>query len=246
MKGFKLFETVRLILARGFAAGIVWMLIFLIASPNNMPFYVPLMYPLFIPLLALALFPVFLLLEVFNYGWIAGILTLITSLPGDPILFFLRTKLPYWIPVDKYNIFQFSSYIMVYDDILPQTNEVNNSVNSANGTTMIYDSSFGGSIIGRLESDGLVYNSSFGGSCIGKVDASGFVYNSSFGGSLLARVQSDGKVFSGNFGGNLLGSVDSNGSIHTPNLMGAGEIIAKAEGSNVYGAGAAYLALFKG
>ena len=54
----------------------------------------------------------------------------------------------------------------------------------------IYDRSFGGNCIGRVESDGKAYDRSFGGNCIGRVESDGKVYDRSFGGNCIGRVES--------------------------------------------------------
>jgi hypothetical protein len=246
LKGFKVADTIRLIIARGVAGGIIWMVLLLILSPPGMD-YMVLLYPIFIPLLALALFLAFVILEPFKLNWIPGILAMIISIPGDPILYFLKDKFPYLVPVEKFSFFNIHPYIYIYDTDVIQKDEkqMSEKQKNSNDATMIYNSAFGGSIIGRLEENGLVFTSNFGGNCIGKVDKNGKVYDSCSGGSIIARVENNGKVFSDSFGGEILGTIDSDGGIHSPGLMNDGEIIAKVKGTNIYGAGAAYLALLK-
>jgi hypothetical protein len=241
LKGLLLKETLTLITIRGFAAGIVWMLIMLIADVPNLPFYAIFLYPILIPLMALAFFPVYLILDSINfYSGIIGILTLVISIPGDPILYFLKQKFPNLVPVDKYKVLVFAGYTIVY-----KSNSINEETDNKNlSSTLIYNSSFGGGVVGRVEGNGLIYNSNFGGSCIGRVSENK-IYNLSFGGSIVARYNDDGRVYSGSFGGDFLGSIDNNGLIHDAGLLESGKVIARVEGETVYGAGAAYLALLK-
>lgn len=115
---------------------------------------------------------------------------------------------------------------------------------SDKSSTLIYSSFYAGSVIGRLENDGSVYDSIYGGSYIGRVEDCK-VYKHSIGGSILARYNSDGRVYSGLISYDHLGNVSSDGIVYEPDLTDCGKPIAKVEGPNILGAGAAYLALLK-
>lgn len=80
----------------------------------------------------------------------------------------------------------------------------------------IYDRSWSGNCVGRIESDGRVFTGVFGGAFKGHVDSSGFAYLPGLlsKGSIVGRINPDGRVFTKSFGGTYIGRVDTSGLIY--------------------------------
>ena len=90
----------------------------------------------------------------------------------------------------------------------------------------IYDESYGGKKVGRVDEDGYVYDKAYGGKKIGRVK-DGKVYDKAYGGKSVGRIAEDGKlydepyagepvgrykggkVYDGPYGGSVIGESDS-------------------------------------
>ena len=68
----------------------------------------------------------------------------------------------------------------------------------------IYDQSYEGKKIGRVDENGFVYNSPYGGKKIGKVK-DGKVYDRAYGGKSIGRIDEDGKLYDAPYGGKPVG-----------------------------------------
>lgn len=94
-------------------------------------------------------------------------------------------------------------------------------VNSQYFMAKIYDSPNWGTVIVRIESDGLIYDGvGMFAKCIGRFDSKGYVYNGiGIFGKLVGRFDSDSKVYDdvGMFG-SFIGRVESDGRVYSTGL----------------------------
>ena len=68
----------------------------------------------------------------------------------------------------------------------------------------IYDSSYGGKKVGRIDDDGIIYDTPYGGKKSGKVK-DGVVYDSPYGGRKVGRIEEDGALYDKACGGSAAG-----------------------------------------
>ena len=76
----------------------------------------------------------------------------------------------------------------------------------------IYDQSYGGKKIGRVDENGFVYDRAYGGKKIGRVKE-GKVYNKAYGGKSIGRIGEDGKLYDEPYRGKAVGRY-KNGKVY--------------------------------
>ncbi|EKE06463.1 MAG: hypothetical protein ACD_19C00006G0001 [uncultured bacterium] len=223
---------------RGIAAGIVWAAIVLFTGTSKgSPAWVPLIFPITFPILMGIMLPVYFFLKTIGLGGVGSMAAMLFSVPGDPLIFILKKLAPHLVPVDDFNIINFSGFILVYDGP-----GVENKTGFSNNSSGLFIENKSKVIIGRIEPDGGVFNSNLGGSLVGYVDNSGMVYKSGLmgKGEIVGRLESNGYVFDSNSGGNYVGKVGSDGMV----FLGPGSGSYVGKGGNQAG-GAALLMLLQ-
>ena len=76
----------------------------------------------------------------------------------------------------------------------------------------IYDHSYGGKKVGRVDKNGFVYDGAYGGKKVGRVE-DGKVYDKGYGGKLIGRIGEDGKLYDAPYGGKPVGRY-TNGKVY--------------------------------
>lgn len=111
----------------------------------------------------------------------------------------------------------------------------------------IYDSPTWGSVVGRIDDDGLVYDGvGMFAKCIGCVSSDGQVYDDiGIFGSRVGRFKSNGEVYneSGLFGGTMVGKVAPNGKVYDAAVFST--CVGRSEHPHIFGGGAALLLLIR-
>ncbi|MFH1675362.1 MAG: hypothetical protein ABIF87_18320 [Pseudomonadota bacterium] len=118
-------ETIWVNFLRGASAGIVWMIVFLITRPPDMPIGLILSYPIGLPLGFLIIMPIISLffkmltsMGIPFMGW-GNLVIAIMVIPGDPIMFMLHKAKPEIVPIQKYSLLTWNPFIWVVKDMIP-------------------------------------------------------------------------------------------------------------------------------
>jgi type III secretory pathway component EscS len=104
----------------------------------------------------------------------------------------------------------------------------------------IWNDGYGGSIIGRVDSEGKIWNDGYGGHIVGRVDSEGKIWNDGYGGSIIGRVDSERKIWNDGYGGSIIGRIDSEGKIWNDGY--GGHIVGRVD-DGILAGGAALLLL---
>ena len=110
----------------------------------------------------------------------------------------------------------------------------------------IYDSPTWGTVVGRIENDGLVYDGiGMLAPCIGRVDTKGYVYDGvGMFAKMVGRFDSGGKVYDdvGMFG-SYVGRIESDGRVYDASVFSS--CVGRVETPHIFGGGAALLLLIR-
>jgi hypothetical protein len=117
-------ETLWVNLLRGVAAGIVWMIVFLILRPPEMSIGMILSYPIALPIGFLIIMPIvslfFKLLTSMGVPFmgLGNYVIALIIIPGDPILFILHKVNTKFVPIEKYGFLTWNPFIWVVKDMI--------------------------------------------------------------------------------------------------------------------------------
>ncbi|MDA3930312.1 MAG: hypothetical protein PF541_15285 [Prolixibacteraceae bacterium] len=134
LKGLSVKKTLWLNILRSMCAGVVWMIISFFlpaAGVEETPFYIKLLFPVVLPVLVLFAYLLTVVLKIFKLGGIGNIMTMLLTVPGDPLLFILFKSVPGIVPVESLSFFNFSGLILVYNNVVP--NFKSSSTTNENG-----------------------------------------------------------------------------------------------------------------
>ena len=148
LKGLLFKETVWINTLRSMCAGLVYMILMLIAQPGGMPLYIPLLYPVLFPIAWLLFYIVSQILRIIKLGGIGSFMCMLASVPGDPLVYLLAKIKPALVPVKDFKFINFAPIILVFkDDVsIPETININDENKNETGKCP-----YSGRIIGDKE-----------------------------------------------------------------------------------------------
>jgi hypothetical protein len=119
-------ETLWLNLLRGAAAGVVWMIVFLIKSPPDMSKAMLLTFPIGLAIGMVTIMPtiswIFKVMGSMGIPFmgLGNVVIGLLAVPGDPILYMLHKIKPELVPVQDYRFITWTPFIVVTDEFVPQ------------------------------------------------------------------------------------------------------------------------------
>lgn len=125
-KNVRFKETVWLNLVRGAAAGVVWMIVFLIIRPPEMKKTALLTFPIGLAIGMVTIMPIISwIFKVMGsmgipFMGLGNVVIGLLAVPGDPILYVLHKIQPTLVPVQDYRFITWNPFIVVTDECVPQ------------------------------------------------------------------------------------------------------------------------------
>ena len=213
---FLFIPTLKLNLLRSFCTGILFSIIFITnITGQNANLASILLAPFFLPILTFVFWIVYWITDLIGLGGVGSVMVMMTTVPGDPLVYMLFKIKPEWKIVEKFNFFNIAGLIFVYHDYQPS--ELKN-IESTKNDSCPYE----GSILSHKETTVL-----------------GFIYPYM---SPIFKISNDWKVFTTD--GSIFGWIARNGEIHKDNIMPgsevnidaslSGNIIGKIQGNSLY------------
>jgi hypothetical protein len=119
-------ETLWLNLLRGAAAGVVWMIIFLVVNPPETNKAMLLTFPIGLPIGMVTIMPI--ISGIFRamksmgipFMGLGNVVIALLVVPGDPIVYMLHKIKPEIVPVEEYKFITWNPFIVVTDSSVKQ------------------------------------------------------------------------------------------------------------------------------
>ncbi|HOG19950.1 MAG TPA: hypothetical protein PKW37_05865 [Salinivirgaceae bacterium] len=147
-KGLLIKETLWINTLRSMCTGLVVMIPMLIAQPEGMPFFAPLLFPISAPIWLLIFVIVAQVLKIVKLGGVGSIMCMCMTVPGDPLVFLLSKIKPEIVPVDNFKFINFAPLVLVYKDDSYVSASSNSAEENINDTGKC---PFAGRVIGDKE-----------------------------------------------------------------------------------------------